>query len=650
MGKIPALLKWLTVEGTEPDLALAQYAELQRQLPLLYALVIVNACAVAYTHYGLAPDGLMAPGLATVLICCARLIMVLRRRHVNIEAPEAIAQLRRSIALSSVLAAAYVTWSLCLDHYGGPYEQGHVALVTVITVLGCIFCLMHLPQAALLVTVIVIVPQLVYYLSRGNTVFFAIAVNIFAITVVMLQVLYNNYRGFAKLVRSRAEMRRLSDENARLAHTDALTGLPNRRYFFARLEAQLEISAAAGARVAVGVLDLDRFKPINDTHGHTFGDRLLAEVGARLMTVATEDVIIARLGGDEFGFILTGDAANAETVGQSLCDLISQSYVFEDHRVSIGCSCGVAVFPDAGSDMHELFDRSDYALYNSKTSRRGMATLYSAEHESRIRSERAIETALQSADLDQEMQIHLQPIVDADLGRVVAVEALARWTNPTLGRVAPDRFIATAERTGLIHMLTLVLLRKSLEELDRLPPGISLSFNLSAHDIVDHQTVLAIVAMIRRAKVAPSRIVFELTETAVMRNFEVAQDSIRLLRSLGARIAIDDFGTGFSSLGYLHRLTIDKVKIDRSFVSDLDHPSSRNIVASIVGLCRNLELECIVEGVETAEQLAILRKIGCRIFQGYLFGRPMPSCELPAHLADPAAINPDAKQAARAVS
>jgi diguanylate cyclase (GGDEF)-like protein len=637
MGKIPALLKWFRVDATQPDIALAQFAELRRQIPLLYALLIVNACAVAYTHYGLAPNGLIAPILALVLICCVRLVTWLRRRAVTADARSAIAQLRQTIVLAGIIAVAYITWSLCLDGYGGPYEQGHVALFIAITVVGCIFCLMHLPQAALLVTVIVTVPYLIYYLSMGNTVFFAIAVNIFLVTAVMLQVLFNSYRGFTTLVRSRAEMRRLSDENARLAHTDSLTALPNRRYFFARMASQIATSTAAGSCFAVGVLDLDRFKPINDTHGHVFGDRLLAEVGARLMSVATEDLIVARLGGDEFGFILTGAAANAETVGQSLCELISQSYVFEDNRVSIGCSCGVAVFPDAGSDVHELFDRSDYALYHSKTSGRGSTTLYSAEHESRIRSERAIETALQSADLDREMQIHLQPMVDADLGRVVAVEALARWTSPTLGRVAPERFIAVAERTGLIHMLTLVLLRKSLAELDRLPSGIGLSFNLSAHDITDHQTVLAIVAMIRQANAAPSRIVFELTETAVMRNFEIAETSIKLLRSLGVKIAIDDFGTGFSSLGYLHRLTVDKVKIDRSFVAELDHPSGHNIIASIVGLCRNLELECIVEGVETGEQLAMLRKIGCGIFQGYFFARPMPGAELPAFLADTAA-------------
>jgi diguanylate cyclase (GGDEF)-like protein len=649
VGKLPALLKWFSVDATQPDMALAQFAEVRRQIPLLYALPIVNACAVAYTHYGLAPNSLIAPVLALVLICCVRLITWLTRKDVTVDARSAIAQLRRTIVVAGILAVAYVTWSLCLDRYGGPYEQGHVALFIAITEVGCIFCLMHLPQAALLVTVIVTVPYLVYYLGMGNTVFSAIAVNIFLVTAVMLQVLFNSYRGFTTLVRSRAEMRRLSDENARLAHTDSLTALPNRRYFFATLASQIETSAAAGTRFAVGVLDLDRFKAINDTQGHVFGDRLLAEVGARLMTVADEALIVARLGGDEFGFILMADAENAETVGQSLCDLISQSYVFEDNRLSIGCSCGVAIYPDAGSDVHELFDRSDYALYNSKTSRRGSATLYSAEHESRIRSERAIETALQSADLDQEMQIHLQPMVDADLGRVVAVEALARWTNPTLGRVAPDRFIAVAERTGMIHRLTLALLRKSLAELDRLPSGISLSFNLSAHDITDHRTVLAIVAMIRQANAAPSRIVFELTETAVMRNFEMAETSIKLLRSLGARIAIDDFGTGFSSLGYLHRLTVDKVKIDGSFVADLVHPSGHSIIASIVGLCRNLELECIVEGVETAEQLAMLRKIGCGIFQGYFFARPMPGAELAAYLADAAAIGAHARQGAIAV-
>jgi diguanylate cyclase (GGDEF)-like protein len=643
MSKIPALLKWFAVDDAQPDIALAQYVELQRQVPLLYALLIVNACAVAYTHYGLAPNSLILPILVLVLICGVRLVTWLRRRHLAVTAPEAIAALRQTVVLSGIIAVAYITWSLCLEGYGGPYERGHVALFIAITVVGCIFCLMNLPQAALLVTVIVTVPYLVYYLSMGNTVFFAIAVNIFLVTAVMLQVLFNSYRGFTTLVRTQAETRRLSDENAMLAHTDALTTLPNRRYFLARLASQIETSAAAGAGFAVGVLDLDRFKPINDTHGHIFGDRLLAEVGARLTTARADDLIVARLGGDEFGFILLADAEKAKATGQALCDLISQPYDFEDNRVSIGCSCGLAMFPDAGRTVHELFDRSDYALYHSKSSRRGMTTLYSSEHENRIRSERAIEAALHSADFDSEMQVHLQPMVDTDLGRVVAVEALARWTSPTLGRVAPDIFIAIAERAGLIHKLTLVLLQKSLEELDRLPPGINLSFNLSAHDITDHQTVLALVAMIRKANAA-SRLVLELTETAVMRNFEIAENSIRLLRSLGVRIAIDDFGTGFSSLGYLHRLTIDKVKIDRSFVSELDHPSGHNIVASIVGLCRNLELECIVEGVETAGQLAILHKIGCRIFQGYLFARPMPTSELLACLADIPAIDSGTRQ------
>ena len=256
MGKLTAILKWLRVDGTEPDIALAQFAEHQRQIPFLYALLIVNACAVAYTHYGLAPDRLIAPILVMVLTCALRLVIWLRRRRVTVEAPEAIAHLRQAIVLTALLAVAFVTWSLCLDGYGGPYERGHVAMFIAITVLGCIFCLMHLPQAALVATVIVTIPYLVYYLSMGNTVFFAIAVNIFLVTAVMLKVLFNSYRGFTTLVRSRAEMRRLSDENARLAHTDSLTGLPNRRYFFARLESQIETAAATGARFAVGVLDL----------------------------------------------------------------------------------------------------------------------------------------------------------------------------------------------------------------------------------------------------------------------------------------------------------------------------------------------------------------------------------------------------------
>ena len=346
-----------------------------------------------------------------------------------------------------------------------------------------------------------------------------------------------------------------------------------------------------------------------DVYGHAFGDRVLAEIGRRFGERIDETVIVARLGGDEFGLLLTAGADDALAIGQAFCDIIGQPFQFEDIGITLGCSCGIAIFPEAGSSAHELFDRSDYALYHVKSHRRGGSALFSQDHETLIRSDRAIEATLQAADLGAEMDVHFQPIIDTSMMTVVSVEALARWTSPTMGPVPPDQFIPVAERMGMIHAITLSLFAKAIVYADRLPAGISLSFNLSANDVTSPDTIRALINQIEASPIHPSRITFELTETALMRDFEVAVAAIRSLRALGVQIALDDFGTGYSSLGYLRQLPIDRIKVDRSFVADLEEVSGRNIVTAIFGLCKNLALDCIIEGVESDEQLRRVREL-----------------------------------------
>ncbi|WP_336961562.1 putative bifunctional diguanylate cyclase/phosphodiesterase [Sphingobium aquiterrae] len=616
---------------TNPVVAVAQFHALRRQVPFLYALLTVNGWAVAYTHFGIAPDSLTI-GASMILtgICLTRMIAWIMPMRTAITAEAAIGKLRRTTLFAGLLAVAFVAWSLMLDRYGGAFARGHVALFIAITVIGCIFCLMSLPQAALLVTVLVTIPYMVYYLWSGEPVFIAIATNIALVTAVMIHVLLSSFRSFTIMVESRAELaskqaeaQRLSDENARLAHTDSLTGLPNRRFFFSRLEELIAQRRKDREPFVVGVMDLDRFKPVNDTYGHVLGDRLLGEIGDRLYAVSGPDMVIARLGGDEFGLILTHGAGDAMRVGQMLCDLIGQPFMFDDIRITLGCSCGMAIFPDAGTSAHELFDRSDYALYHVKSRRAGGCALFSLEHETRIRSERAIEAALQSADFEAEMEVHFQPIVDTDRMAVIGVEALARWTSPTVGPVSPERFIGIAERVGLIHAITLTLFEKALRQAETLPPGIGLSFNLSANDIASPETIATIVALTRAAEIPPETITFELTETALMRDFDLAVDALHRLRAMGAHVALDDFGTGYSSLSYLRQLPLDKIKVDRSFVADLHEPSRRNIVTAILGLCKTMALDCIVEGIENMRQLEQMRELGCHMAQGFLFARPM---------------------------
>lgn len=613
-------------------MVIAQYAELKRQIPLMYALLILNTSAVTYTHYAFAPKWLTL-GVTAILIPVAgyRLTCwILADSAASIRPEHARRWLRMTMISAGPVCVGFITWALLLDRYGGPFEHAHIAVFIAITVIGCIFCLGHLPQAALLVTATVTGPYLVYYLVQGDPVFVAMALNIALVTAVMFWVLLNSFASFTKLILSQGslaakqvEAQRLGEDNARLALTDVLTGLPNRRFFFGQLDALLRDREASADRFAVGVLDLDRFKPINDAYGHVVGDRLLIEVGRRLAALASDTIVIARLGGDEFGLLITRDIDRVRATGQRVCDLLSQPFEIDDHHVSLGCSIGLAIYPDAGTSANALFDRSDYALYHVKSSQRGGCALFSADHETRIRSERALEAALQTADLDRELHVEFQPILCIETMTVLSVEALGRWTSPMIGVVGPDSFIRAAERIGLMHPITIRLFGKALASFVAMPANIGLSFNLSAHNIAAPETIALLIEMIGRAGVDPRRVTFELTETALMRDFDAAVIGINALRGLGITIALDDFGMGYSSLSYLNRLPLDKVKVDRSFIADMDEQSGRKIIAAILGLCATLELDCIIEGVETETQLRQIRGLGYEMAQGYLFARPM---------------------------
>ncbi|MBO0902958.1 putative bifunctional diguanylate cyclase/phosphodiesterase [Jiella sonneratiae] len=624
-------LGWLTLRATEPGIAMAQYREIRRQIPLLYSLLGVNALAVAYTHHGAAPAWMtvwIPAGL--VAVCLLRVAGWLLAPARAVTAAEAIRGLRRTVFFGSLIALAYIAWSLKLGEYGNEHQQTHVAIFIAITVMGCIFCLMHLPQAALAVTAIVTLPYLAFYVGSGDAIYAAVGFNILLVTLVLLRVLFNSFDAFTMLIRTRVETERLNGEITKLAHTDILTGLPNRRLFFQEADRSVERCRTAGGEVALGVIDLDRFKAVNDTFGHVLGDELLEAAGTRLRAVFADHGLVARLGGDEFAFLSEGPAERAVALAGDACRALSEPYSLGALTVTIGASCGVAASCDIGGSARALYDGADYALYKAKSERRGFATLYSPDHERRIRSERAVEAALQTADLGAEMTVHLQPIAAVGDGSLAAVEALARWTSPHLGPVGPDVFIPLAERVGIMHRLTLDLLAKALACLDHLPAEIDLSFNLSAHDITCHETVMAIMALVRRSGVRPGRLILELTETAVVRDFETAEASMRLLRSLGIRIALDDFGTGQSSLSYLRRLPFDKVKIDRSFMAGAGDGEGRELLAAMVAFCRSMRKICIAEGVEDEEQLNFLAAIGCDRFQGYLLARPMPLDELVA--------------------
>ena len=632
--RLRCLLGLYAVRENDPVLAAAQFQALARQILMLYAMVSLNAVGLAYTHYGHAPDWLtLGPPIALLLLLGGRSMAWIRAARRAPQGREAFARLRVVNAFTALIGILASLWAALLFGYGDTAGDMHVIFFLTITMMFCVQCLAHLRSAVHILTTVA-VPYCVYYFAVGEP---QVQMTIVTYILVLIgsTVMQNfAYRDFRHLVD-------LTAENGRLALTDTLTGLPNRRSFVARLEETVAQATATGGRFGVGMIDLDGFKPVNDSLGHGTGDAVLREVARRLEGAGLG--WIARLGGDEFGLIVEGEA-DLDAVGHRICTLLRQPYFLREGSARIGASVGFARFPEAAADAGTLVDRADFALYHAKTCRRGSAVCFAPAHEAELRRDAAIEQALRQADLGTEFHLLYQPIIDAVSGRIEAYEALARWRSPTLGAVSPADFIPVAERSGLIRDLTRILLGQALDTMRGWPVERHLSFNLSAHDIAAPESVDGLTALVVASGIDPSRIVFEVTESGLMRDLGDAHRTLASLRALGVRIALDDFGTGYSSLSYLQRLPVDRLKIDRSFVTRLtEDATSLAIVRSILDLCRHLALDCVVEGVETADQMRLLRSVGCRAMQGYLFRRPMPAEAIPAYeaaTAEPAECEP----------
>ncbi len=614
----------------------AQHAAYARRIPFLYFILVTNSLASAWTFTHYAPP-LLSVGVPLILfgVCVWRGVWFWRTRDLSYSDAELLRQVKRIVTLAALLTLGFTAWGLVMFHYGDDNARGQMIFCMALNVIACAFCLMHLRAAALTIITFADIPFAIFFFFEGHETYRAIAVNLVLVSAAMVAVLMAYNRDFVRLVGSRAEMRRLSDENFRIANIDALTELPNRRWFFANLAEFHKQAAARKTRFAVGIIDLDGFKPVNDTYGHATGDRLLVEVGQRLRGLRDAGgagdgqkscMTVARLGGDEFAILVSGDVSDEtlKALGRRIRDTLRLPYNISAASAQIGCSMGVAIYPDHGDTPETVFERADYALYFAKRQLRGETVLFSAEHQARIRDDSVIENALQSADIEREFSLVFQPVLDVRQNRVVAFEALARWENPTLGAVSPAVFIPAAERTGLILSLTRSLLVKALKQAAQWPQDIRLAFNLSAHDLCSPESILAIIAAVNASKVSARRIDFEITETAMARDFAAARAGVDALKALGAGISLDDFGTGFSSLSHVHSLPLDTLKVDRSFIQDIcDNPASFKIVKSLATLCADMGLNCVVEGVETAEQLALLKTLNCDRVQGYYFARPM---------------------------
>ncbi|UIY43520.1 bifunctional diguanylate cyclase/phosphodiesterase [Methylobacterium radiotolerans] len=419
-------------------------------------------------------------------------------------------------------------------------------------------------------------------------------------------------------------------DEARIRHLalhDALTDLPNRYLLEQRLGPALDAAALDGTGVAVIYLDLDRFKAVNDLHGHAAGDALLVQAAKRMLTELRPSDTLARVGGDEFVVVLTGARAPqrvAEIAGR-LVEGLRRPFRIEDHRVEIGASAGVALYPADGSTAETLLRAADTALYRVKDEGRGAVRFFEAVMDAELQARQRLEHELGGAIARDELQLFYQSIVNGRTGEIETFEALIRWQHPERGFVSPAEFIPVAEQTELIGRIGAWVIDTACAAAAAWPQPWRVSVNVSPIQFRQSDVPALVAAALARHRLDPSRLVVEITESVFIQDAPTAVAVLTRLRELGVRLALDDFGTGYSSLSYLQQFRFDKIKVDQSFVRRLGQDADTlAIVRAIVNLGHNLGLLVTVEGVETAEQLAILRELDCEQMQGYLFARPAP--------------------------
>ncbi|HEY4254138.1 MAG TPA: EAL domain-containing protein [Roseomonas sp.] len=452
---------------------------------------------------------------------------------------------------------------------------------------------------------------------------------------VMLRI--RQLRSRALLEQARTEVRLLAHQRrseaiiAHLAHHDALTGLANRTLLRVRLNDAVA-RARRGEACAVLCLDLDNFKDVNDTLGHPIGDQLLRAVTLRLQAGIREVDTIARLGGDEFAIVLTSlrQADDAGLLAQRLIESLSTPFDLEGHHVVVNVSVGIALTPGDGLDSDLLLKNADLALYRAKAAGRGCFRYYEQEMNAHAQLRRLLQVDLHRAIRASEFELFYQPQVDLLTRRVTGFEALLRWRHPERGLIMPERFIPLAEETRAIVPLGDWVLQRACAEAAGWPGGQKVAVNLSPVQFASGNLPASVATALAASGLDPARLELEITEMVLLRDTEATLAALHALRELGVAIALDDFGTGYSSLGYLQRFPFDRVKIDRSFISHLGQSRESNaIVQSVIDLCAAINMSTTAEGVETEEQYRILCAGGCTEAQGYLFGRPSATAEVP---------------------
>jgi diguanylate cyclase (GGDEF)-like protein/PAS domain S-box-containing protein len=439
---------------------------------------------------------------------------------------------------------------------------------------------------------------------------------------------FDGFRGVGSDV---TEQRESSDKIAHMARYDTLTGLPNRMMLTEALGEAMRYAAQWRTRCAFLMIDLDRFKSVNDTLGHLVGDQLLAKVSARLKDIVSENELCGRLGGDEFAIVVrdASDLSRVSQVAQAVIQRLSVPYEVDHHTLFVGASVGSAIGPRDGNTVETLMRNADLALYRSKEEGGGQYNTYEPSLHAHAEERRKLEFSLRQALERSEFTLNYQPVVGADDEQIVSFEALLRWNSDEHGSVSPAKFIPLAEDTRLIIPIGEWVLREACREAVNWPGNTKVAVNVSGEQLLDPNFAASVVGALASSGLAPQRLEIEVTESIFVRDANTANAALEQVMALGCSVALDDFGTGYSSLGYLRKLRFSTIKIDRSFVQGAatGNPESLAIIRAVVAMADSLEMSTTAEGVENEAELAMIRKLGCKKIQGYYFGRPMGALE-----------------------
>tara|TARA_R110000824_G_scaffold209_24_gene1153 strand:- start:2778 stop:5147 length:2370 start_codon:yes stop_codon:yes gene_type:complete len=435
------------------------------------------------------------------------------------------------------------------------------------------------------------------------------------------------FHGFRGVGSDITEQRESADKIAHMARFDTLTRLPNRLQLTNAVGKAMETAEKWNSRCGFMMIDLDRFKAVNDTLGHPVGDRLLARVADRLRSIMTDNELCGRLGGDEFAIVIkeARDTQYMELLAKRIIDTLSRPYEVDQHTLYIGASVGTAIGPRDGRTVEMLMRSADLALYRSKDQGGGAFTPYEPKLHVQAEERRVMEFALRKALENDELSLNYQPVVSADSGGVVGFEALLRWTNPQFGIVSPAKFVPIAEEARLIVSIGEWVMRTACKEAMQWPSSVKVAVNVSADQLSEPNFLSMVVSALEESGLPANRLEIEVTESIFMREGTGAARMLDEIIALGINLSLDDFGTGYSSLGYLRKTRFTTIKVDRSFVQGAakNAPESLAIIRAVVAMADALGMSTTAEGAETEEEVNMIKKLGCRKIQGYYFGRPM---------------------------